>query len=139
MLFLKNWGTCGEWEIIALGMRLIFNEFYLKNGAQKRTRTSTSLRILAPEASASTNSAIWARGSEADLSLRGGAVNAKTLEFNESCEMLTHLDPWVGKNVGMIAKIPHMEGVFRVWYRFPPCLQRQRTLFQMQEFPGGYP
>lgn len=29
-------------------------------GAQKRTRTSTSLRIHAPEACASTNSAIWA-------------------------------------------------------------------------------
>ena len=29
-------------------------------GAQERTRTSTSLRILAPEASASTNSATWA-------------------------------------------------------------------------------
>ncbi len=33
-------------------------EFY---GAQKRTRTSTTLRSLAPEASASTNSAIWAQ------------------------------------------------------------------------------
>ena len=32
-------------------------------GAQKRTRTSTSIRTLAPEASASTNSAIWARKS----------------------------------------------------------------------------
>ncbi len=31
------------------------------NGAQKRTRTSTSIRTLAPEASASTNSAIWAQ------------------------------------------------------------------------------
>ena len=31
-----------------------------KGGAQKRTRTSTSIRTLAPEASASTNSAIWA-------------------------------------------------------------------------------
>src|ERR1700742_2085020 len=32
------------------------------NGAQKRTRTSTPLRAPAPEAGASTNSAIWARG-----------------------------------------------------------------------------
>ena len=31
------------------------------NGAQKRTRTSTPLRAPAPEAGASTNSAIWAR------------------------------------------------------------------------------
>ena len=30
-------------------------------GAQERTRTSTTLRSLAPEASASTNSAIWAQ------------------------------------------------------------------------------
>ena len=34
------------------------------NGAQKRTRTSTALRPPAPEAGASTNSAIWARGAE---------------------------------------------------------------------------
>ena len=32
------------------------------DGAQKRTRTSTTLRSPAPEAGASTNSAIWARG-----------------------------------------------------------------------------
>jgi hypothetical protein len=31
-----------------------------KNGAQEKTRTSTTLRPLAPEASASTNSATWA-------------------------------------------------------------------------------
>ena len=30
------------------------------SGAQERTRTSTSFRTLAPEASASTNSATWA-------------------------------------------------------------------------------
>ena len=34
--------------------------FGLDNGAQERTRTSTSIRTLAPEASASTNSATWA-------------------------------------------------------------------------------
>ena len=33
----------------------------IKNGAQEKTRTSTTLRSLAPEASASTNSATWAR------------------------------------------------------------------------------
>ena len=32
----------------------------LKDGAQEKTRTSTPLRELAPEASASTNSATWA-------------------------------------------------------------------------------
>ena len=32
-----------------------------ENGAQEKTRTSTTLRPLAPEASASTNSATWAR------------------------------------------------------------------------------
>ena len=36
-------------------------EHSLESGAQKRTRTSTTFRPLAPEASASTNSATWAR------------------------------------------------------------------------------
>ena len=43
------------------------------SGAQKRTRTSTTLRSPAPEAGASTNSAIWARGRAAPL---GEAVGA---------------------------------------------------------------
>jgi hypothetical protein len=42
--------------------RLGFSTMPAKNGAQKRTRTSTPLRAPAPEAGASTNSAIWARG-----------------------------------------------------------------------------
>lgn len=36
-----------------------------KNGAQKRTRTSTPLRAPPPEDGASTNSAIWARTAQA--------------------------------------------------------------------------
>ena len=37
-----------------------FKKDCFKFGAQKKTRTSTSLRTLVPETSASTNSAIWA-------------------------------------------------------------------------------
>src|SRR3954471_24648059 len=36
-------------------------ENHRSDGAQERTRTSTTLRSLAPEASASTNSATWAQ------------------------------------------------------------------------------
>jgi hypothetical protein len=39
-----------------IGISLLFCD-----GAQEKTRTSTTLRPLAPEASASTNSATWAR------------------------------------------------------------------------------
>ena len=44
--------------------RLDYETQFLKgdNGAQEKTRTSTPLRVLAPEASASTNSATWAQG-----------------------------------------------------------------------------
>jgi hypothetical protein len=44
-----------------------------ENGAQEKTRTSTPLRVLAPEASASTNSATWAR--DAGLGGNGQIVN----------------------------------------------------------------
>ena len=57
------------------------------NGAQKRTRTSTTLRSPAPEAGASTNSAIWARGRSGALGqpitpcqqpqASDGAINSK--------------------------------------------------------------
>ncbi len=41
-------------------------------GAQERTRTFTSLRTLAPEASASTNFTTWAGGSPKDTRYGGG-------------------------------------------------------------------
>src|SRR6185295_5690241 len=49
---------------------------YCGIGAQKRTRTSTPLRAPAPEAGASTNSAIWARGRERELGGGASLVNA---------------------------------------------------------------
>src|SRR3954471_2981084 len=47
------------------------------SGAQKRTRTSTPLRAPAPEAGASTNSAIWARGRPRELGAAPALVNAQ--------------------------------------------------------------
>ena len=44
-------GLIGAFNIKGLG----------KSGAQERTRTFTAVKPLAPEASASTNSATWAR------------------------------------------------------------------------------
>ena len=47
------------WQLLAPKAE-VFESFLLDFGAQERTRTSTSIRTLAPEASASTNSATWA-------------------------------------------------------------------------------
>src|SRR5262245_3693000 len=48
------------WVVTRLGLRRIRNPVYLRGGAQERTRTFTAVKPLAPEASASTNSATWA-------------------------------------------------------------------------------
>ena len=61
-------GPCKMWELkwdqIFRNSTLSCKNNTIKwlTGAQKRTRTSTTLRSPAPEAGASTNSAIWARG-----------------------------------------------------------------------------
>jgi hypothetical protein len=39
---------------------MVYESVHKGNGAQEKTRTSTTLRSLTPEASASTNSATWA-------------------------------------------------------------------------------
>ena len=56
-------------------------------GAQEKTRTSTSLRKLAPEASASTNSATWAGRVGRDLATAQGLVNANNCGNSRPAEM----------------------------------------------------
>ena len=51
------------------------------NGAQERTRTSTSIRTLAPEASASTNSATWAGVVKTRISPKRGGCQRKQRLF----------------------------------------------------------
>ncbi len=70
-------------------MRRFFNDFsdLRSDGAQKRTRTSTPLRAPAPEAGASTNSAIWARSRCAALAVIAAMSTAvchfwRCLEFH---------------------------------------------------------
>ena len=57
----------------------------LRNGAQERTRTSTAVKPLAPEASASTNSATWARWvAPPRAGLIGGSLGAVNRLFSDS-------------------------------------------------------
>ena len=64
----------GDTQATAL-KNIKLQHFILCFGAQERTRTSTSIRTLAPEASASTNSATWAGVVEGRLSLLAEGVN----------------------------------------------------------------
>ncbi len=68
----ESFGECAKsrWDFLNPSKLLkIFD------GAQKRTRTSTPLRAPAPEAGASTNSAIWARGRRRLIWVESGDVN----------------------------------------------------------------
>ena len=63
-------------------------------GAQKRTRTSTPLRELRPERSASTNSAIWARGRKAAMyRLISGPSTVKLSYLSAQLRVLPPLPP----------------------------------------------
>ena len=56
----------------------------LNDGAQKRTRTSTTFRSPAPEAGASTNFAIWALGSIIGLAAIFAAIQGNSHQMNVS-------------------------------------------------------
>ena len=57
--------------------KLLINMVYFGlSGAQERTRTSTSIQTLAPEASASTNSATWANTTVVHVAIAICGVNA---------------------------------------------------------------
>src|SRR4029079_18773920 len=50
----QKWGLAQAWPLLSGGLQE-------EPGAQEKTRTSTPFRALAPEASASTSSATWAK------------------------------------------------------------------------------
>ena len=66
----RRWNR--RWNEISHNQKIPdFSGTYGLSGAQKRTRTSTPLRAPAPEAGASTNSAIWARDAGAVMLCAG--------------------------------------------------------------------
>jgi hypothetical protein len=68
-------------------------------GAQERTRTSTPLRELAPEASASANSATWASISAVSLNnIAAGRI---------VCQRSTRLRRGVDRQAGRLLQLPH--------------------------------
>ena len=81
-------GPCKMWELkwdqIFRNSTLSCKNNTIKwlTGAQERTRTSTALRPLAPEASASTNSTTWARGDIFVARERGARLRRRLLLVN---------------------------------------------------------
>src|SRR5580658_8047345 len=73
-----------------------FNTSKMKHGARERTRTSTPLRELAPEASASANSATRALLVCGKTKLRGSTILTRAPWFVNAAhhdqELLTHLN-----------------------------------------------
>ena len=70
------------------------------DGAQEKTRTSTPFRELAPEASASTNSATWASEGAAEILKDAARVNAawlsKPAPARRSAAHLQRIGAWTG-------------------------------------------
>ena len=67
------------------GNALMMHNPVWNDGAQKRTRTSTTFRSPAPEAGASTNFAIWALGS-----IIGLAAKLADIHWNLDCMSVRH-------------------------------------------------
>ena len=100
-----------------------------KNGAQKRTRTSTPLRAPAPEAGASTNSAIWARGRSGPLAALFAPVN----RLHRSCpKEFVHKPLGDGSGLAQLgrclARLADAKACYHCrWRRRNPALRQTRT------------
>src|SRR3546814_5505370 len=83
------------------------------NGAQERTRTFTTLRPLAPEASASTNSATWAGVLWSGAFTRpGGGLS-------------THLSAGIGRRMRSEEHTSELQSLMRISYAVF-CLKKKR-------------
>src|SRR5882757_8159134 len=98
----------------------------MRCGAQERTRTFTAVKPLAPEASASTNSATWAQvaGCERRL-LRTGCALVKSPQWRR---LLQH-DP-VGKPVPTFPDHAQIRCTARTSWRIAKWLKHPRKRIQ---------
>src|SRR3546814_1995515 len=119
----------------AYGMRISDWSSDVCSSDLKRTRTSTTLRSPAPEAGASTNSAIWARGRSGRLAVGGVVCQPRSTAAPAFC--CAAADSCRG---GILAPCP--VGRFAAWERgWRPRARRERIGLRariMQNLDGQF-